>query len=489
MTPRDRTLGRRSSLVLFALCFGQLMIAIDVTVVNLALTAIRFDLQMSTDRLSWVVNAYIVSFAATLMLAGRLGDFRGHRTMIVLGYVVFTLASVACGLAPSAEVLIGARFVQGLGGALVSASTLAIITREFPDGRARAMSLGLFSAVGILGSSLGLVAGGFLTAALGWEWIFLVNLPIGVVTIGLCAWLLDGTADTRRTGSLDLAGATLMTGGLLTLIFGIVHAAETHPGDPVAVGSIAAGLGLLTGFVAVEARTSDPLIPLRLFASRTLAGGSFIRCVMTTVILGQFFIQSLYLQEVLGLDPLEAGLAFLPVNVLIGALSLGPAQWLIRRYGSRVLTVGSMAAIVLATAWFAREPVDAVYLRDLLPPMILFGTGAGVGFLATMLLTLQDTEPEHAGVASGMVNTAQQLGSALGIAVVASVASVVIGETAEPAPAELLRGYHAALWSMVALGALGAVAAAWLFRTPTRPGDRPRGPETFDDLETLHHGH
>jgi MFS family permease len=388
--------------------------------------------------------------------------------MVVIGLVVFTATSLACGVAQSDFALIVARFGQGLGSALASASTLAILMRQFPEGRGRAMALGVFSAVGILGSSFGLLVGGVLTSAFSWHWVFLINIPFGIVSVLSCIWFLERDTVLTERSSLDLAGAFTMTVGLLTLIFGVVQIAPEGASLTAVILPVAAGALLLAVFVWVENRATDPLIPLAIFRSRTLSGGSLVRGLMTTVVLGQFFIQSQYLQEVLGYGPIRAGLAFLPINLLIGVLSIGPAQWLIERYGSWLTSVVSMVGLGVASLYLTREPADGHYVRDLLPAMLLFGFCAGVGFLSTMLVTLQDVPEESNGAASGVMNTAQQLGSALGVAVMATVAAAVTGSAASAAPADLLEGHHAALWAAVLLSVAAAVLTAFLLRrTPS----------------------
>jgi EmrB/QacA subfamily drug resistance transporter len=455
--PRDH---RWTSLVL--LCVGMLMIILDSTVVNVALPAIQGDLGFSQSSLAWVVNAYLIAFGGLLLLAGRLGDLLGRRRIFLSGLALFTAASLLCGLAGSQAVLIGARFLQGVGGALTSAVILGMIVTMFPQPGEQARAIGIFSFVAAAGGSIGLLAGGVLTQALDWHWIFFVNVPIGVVAGVLAARRLPRDEGIGFAQGADGPGALLVTGALMLGVYTIVGAAEEGWESARTLGLGLAALALLAGFVVRQARARTPLVPLRVFRSRNVSGANAVQVLMVAGLFGMFFLGALYLQRVLGYDAVETGLAFLPVPLAIGTLSLAVSPRLIMRFGARATLLPGLAAIAAGLALFARAPVDGAYATDVLPVMALLGVGAGLSFPAVMTLAMSGATPRDSGVVSGLANTTQQVGGALGLAVLATLSS---SETetqlagGASAAAALVDGYHLAF--VVAAGlVLAALALA-----------------------------
>jgi EmrB/QacA subfamily drug resistance transporter len=453
MSPdRDRWIA------LVVLCAGMLMVILDQTIVNVALPSIQADLGFTQSGLAWVVNAYLIAFGGLLLLAGRVGDLVGRRRMFLAGLAVFTAASLLCGLAQSQAMLIGARFVQGLGGAMTSAVILGMIVTLFPSPRERARAIGVYSFVASAGASIGLLAGGALTEAINWHWIFFVNVPIGLATALVASRLLDRDEGLGLAHGADVAGAVLVTGALMLAVYTIVGAAEHGWGSAHTLGLGALAAGLLAAFIAREARAVSPLVPLRVFRSRTIAAANLIQMLMVAGLFGMFFLGALYLQRVLGFDALEVGLAFLPVALTIGAMSLAVSPRLILRFGALSTLLPGLVLIAAGLVLFQRAPVDGEYVRDLLGVMLLLGVGAGLSFPALMTLAMAGAGPSDAGLASGLVNTTQQVGGALGLAVLATLATTrTEGRLADGALAAvaLTDGYHLAF----ALGA-GLVVAA-----------------------------
>jgi EmrB/QacA subfamily drug resistance transporter len=454
---RDR---RWTALVL--LCVGMLMIILDSTVVNVALPAIQEDLGFSQSALAWVVNAYLIAFGGLLLLAGRLGDLVGRRRVFLTGLVVFTLASILCGLAGSQEVLVGARFLQGVGGALTSAVILGMIVTMFPEPREQARAIGIFSFVAAAGGSIGLLAGGVLTQALDWHWIFFVNGPIGLVTLLLAVRVLDDDEGIGFGAGADLPGALLVTTALMLGVYTIVEAADRGWGSAETLGLGLVAVALLAGFVARQARARTPLVPLRVFRSRTVSGANAVQVLMVAGLFGMFFLGALYLQRVLGYDAVETGLAFLPVPLAIGTLSLLVSPRLIVAFGARRTLLPGLTLIAAGLALFSRAPLDGEYVADVLPVMVLLGTGAGLSFPAVMTLAMSGATPQDSGVVSGLANTTQQVGGALGLAVLATLSSTrteaALADGAGAAAA-LVEGYQLAF--VVAAGlVLAALAVA-----------------------------
>ena len=448
---------------LVVLCAGMLMIILDGTIVTVALPSIQSDLDFSQSSLAWVVNAYLIAFGGLLLLAGRLGDLIGRRLMFLSGLAVFTTASLLCGLAGSQEMLIGARFVQGVGGAMASAVILGMIVTMFPEPREQAKAIGVYSFVASAGASIGLLAGGVLTQGINWHWIFFVNIPIGIATAVLAVRLLAADRGIGLREGADVAGAALVTVALMLGVYTIVEAADNGWGSAETLGLGTLAVVLLVGFVVRQATAARPLMPLRVLRSRNVSGANLIQVLMVGGLFGMFVLGALYMQRVLGYDAVETGLAFLPVSVGIGVLSVGLAPRLTMRFGARAVLIPSLALLMAGLALFSRAPVDGDYVADILPTMVLFGIGAGMSFPALMTLAMSSASPSDAGLASGLVNTTQQVGGALGLAVLATLATtrsdglLADGETTAAA---LTGGYQLAFAVGAALLAGAIVLAA-----------------------------
>jgi EmrB/QacA subfamily drug resistance transporter len=465
MTDRNRWIA------LYVLCVGMLMIVLDVTVVNVALPSIQDDLGFSQSSLAWVVNAYMISFGGLLLLAGRFGDILGRKNVFLAGLGVFTVASYLCGVAQTQELLVAARFVQGVGGAMTSAVILGMIVTMFPEPREQAKAIGAYAFVASAGGSVGLLAGGVLTQSINWHWIFFVNIPIGIATAVL-AWRLLGRDKGIGFGEgADVLGAVLITSSLLLGVYTIVKPAADYGWDSGrALGLGAISLMLLVAFVMREARASNPLMPLGIFRSRNISGANVIQVLLVAGMFGMFFLGALYLQRVLDYDAMEIGLAFLPATIVMGALSLRYSERLIMRLGARTMLFPGLVLIGVALALFAQAPVDGNYARHVLPVMILLGFGAGVSFPALMTLAMSGATQSDAGLASGLVNTTAQVGGALGLAVLATLSttrSEDLIENGEFTAAALTEGYQLAFWIGAGLVVV-AIAVAVAVLQPER---------------------
>ena len=468
---------------LYVLCAGMLMIILDQTIVNVALPSIQDDLGFSQSNLAWVVNAYLIAFGGLLLLSGRLGDLLGRKNVFMTGLVVFTVASVLCGLAQSQELLIAARFVQGAGGALASAVILGMIVTMFPTPAEQAKAIGVYSFVASAGASIGLLLGGVLTELINWHWIFFVNIPIGVATGVFASKLLDRDAGIGLKKGADLPGAVLIVGALMLGVYTIVGAGEEGWGSAQTLILGAISLALLAGFVAREATARQPLIPLRIFRNRTVSAANVVQMLMVAGIFGIFFLGALFLQRILGYGPVEVGLAFLPVALLIGLMSLRVTPNLINRLGARATLVPGLAFVLLGLLWFARVPIDASYAVDLLPTMVLLGLGAGLVFPSVITLSMSAASQEDAGLASGLANTTLQVGGALGLSILATLSTrrtdglLADGEVLAEA---LVGGYRLAF----AVGAgflVAAIALALAVLRPEQDADVDLGLEPADD--------
>jgi EmrB/QacA subfamily drug resistance transporter len=461
--------GRKRWLALIVLCLGDLMIVLDVTIVGVALPSIREDLGFSETSLAWVVNAYLLTFGGFLLLGGRLGDLFGHRRLFLLGIALFTLASLSCGLAASQGVLIAARAVQGLGGAVVSAVALSLIVTLFTEPGERAKAMGVFGFVAAGGGSIGVLLGGVLTDALDWHWIFLVNVPIGAAVFALTLVLLPGGRGQAGAGRLDLAGAVTVTASLMLAVYAIVNGNEAGWASRQTVGLLAASATLLGLFLLIEARISSPLVPLGLFRLRNIAVSNVVGILWAAAMFAWFFLSALYLQLVLGYTPLQVGLAFLPANLIMAVFSLGLSAKLVLRFGIRTPLAVGLALAAIGLLLFARAPVDGTFAVDVLPSMLLLGLGAGMAFNPVLLAAMSDVEPSEAGLASGVVNTSFMMGGALGLAVLASLAASrteSLSASGDDALTALTGGYHLAFL----FGALFAGTAAVLGAALLRPG-------------------
>ncbi|MGJ7491889.1 DHA2 family efflux MFS transporter permease subunit [Variovorax sp. ZT4R33] len=459
---------RHRWLALMVLCLGVLMIVLDTTIVNVALPSIREDLGFSETTLVWVVNAYMLSFGGFLLLGGRLGDLFGHRRMFLAGIVLFTIASLACGLANTQALLIAARAVQGLGGAVVSAVSLSLIMNLFTEPADRAKAMGVYGFVCAGGGSIGVLLGGLLTGALSWHWIFLVNLPIGVAVYALCVALLPVHRGRRAAVRLDVAGAVSVTAALMLAVYGVIDGNEAGWGSTQTLVLMGAAVVLFVVFLVVESRVHDPLVPLGLFRLRNVATANVAGVLWAAAMFAWFFISALYLQLVLGYSPMQVGLAFLPANLIMAVFSVGLSAKLVMRFGIRwPLALGLLIAAV-GLACFARAPVGGDFVVHVLPGMLLLGLGAGIAFNPMLLAAMSDVRPEDAGLASGVVNTAFMMGGSLGLAVLASLAAARTGTqlaSGAPQAVALNAGYQLAF----VVGAVFAAAAALLGAVFLRP--------------------
>jgi EmrB/QacA subfamily drug resistance transporter len=462
MPARAPTDERRRWLALMVLCLGVLMIVLDTTIVNVALPSICQDLAFSETALVWVVNAYMLTFGGFLLLGGRLGDLFGHRRVFLAGIVAFTLASLACGLANSQALLIAARAVQGLGGAVVSAVSLSLIMNLFTEPADRAKAMGVYGFVCAGGGSIGVLLGGLLTGALSWHWIFLVNLPIGVAVYALCVTLLPPHSGDRSGKRLDVAGAVSVTAALMLAVYGVVNGNEAGWSSTQTLLLLGAAVLLFAVFLVVESRVHDPLVPLGLFRLRNVATANVAGVLWAAAMFAWFFTSALYLQLVLGYSPMQVGLAFLPANLIMAAFSVGLSARLVMRYGIRwPLAIGLLIAAT-GLACFASAPVGGDFAVHVLPGMLLLGLGAGIAFNPMLLAAMSDVRPEDAGLASGVVNTAFMMGGSLGLAVLAAGA---------PQAVALNAGYQLAF----VVGAVFAAAAALLGAVFLRPGATASG--------------
>jgi EmrB/QacA subfamily drug resistance transporter len=450
-------------IALIVLCVGMLMIVLDTTVVNVALPSIQTDLGFTSSSLAWVVNAYLIAFGGLLLLAGRLGDLISRRDVFLAGLAVFTVSSIVCGVAQSEAMLVIARFIQGVGGAMTSAVILGMIVTMFPKPAEQAKAIGVFAFVASGGGTVGLLAGGILTDAINWHWIFFINVPIGIVTAVLAVRLLPRDKGAGFTGGTDVAGAVLITSALMLLVYTMVKpAAEDGWGSTTTLGFGAVAIALLAAFVAREATAAQPLVPLRIFRSRNISGSNLVQILSVAGMFGMFFMGTLYLQRVLKYDPLEIGLAFLPATLTMGGLSLGFADKLIMRFGARNVLIPGLVAISGGLAWFTQISADGSYVVDVLPAIVLVGIGVGSAFPSLMTLAMSGVEPQDAGLASGLVNTTAQVGGALGLAILATLSATrsdTLTAQGKSAAEALTGGYQLAF--VVALGlALAALVVA-----------------------------
>jgi EmrB/QacA subfamily drug resistance transporter len=461
------TNSRTRWLALLVLCLGDLMIVLDTTIVNVALPSIREDLAFSEASLAWVVNAYLLTFGGALLLGGRLGDLFGQRRLFLVGITLFTAASLACGFATSQAMLVVARAVQGLGGAVVAAVALSLIMTLFTEPAERAKAMGVIGFVAAGGGSVGVLLGGVLTDALDWHWIFLVNLPIGVLVFALSLVLLPGRRAAAGAQRLDLGGAVTVTASLVLAVYAIVNGNAAGWTSGRTVGLLAAAAALLAVFLALEARVGSPLVPLRLFRLRNVATANVVGVLWSAGMFAWFFLSALYLQLVLGYTPREVGLAFLPATVIMGAFSLGLSAKLVLRFGVRTPLAMGMALVAVGLALFARAPVEGTFALDVLPSMIVLGLGVGMAMNPVLLAAMSDVAPEESGLASGVVNTAFMLGGALGLAVLASLAasrSDSLLASGEAPLAALTAGYHVAFLVGAVFAAGAALLGALLLR-------------------------
>ncbi|MEA2267389.1 MAG: hypothetical protein QOE27_2972 [Solirubrobacteraceae bacterium] len=463
---------RRRWLALGVVCLAQLMIVLDTTIVNVALPAIQRDLHFTQGALTWVVNAFLITFGSFLLLAGRLGDLVGRRRVFLAGVGLFTVASLLCGLAPTQGLLIAARFVQGVGGALSASVILAIVVTEFPEpgDRARAMSAYVF--VAVAGGSLGLLAGGALSQALSWHWIFFVNLPIGAATFALGKALIPADHAPGLRDGVDWLGSVLVTVSLMTAVYAIVQATTHGWVSAPVLGCGAIALALMGSFLAVEARTPNPILPLRILRLRGLIGSSVVRGFLVTGMYSTFFLGTLYLEHVLHYSALQTGLAFLPWTVTVGILSLGITARLVARFGSMRVLLAGLPTVIVGLGLLATAGIHTGFFPTIFLAYLAIGLGIGTSFMPLLTIAMADVPPADAGLGSGITNVSQQVAGALGLAVLGTIAanrSKTLEAHGHSVASSLVGGYHLAF----AIGAgsivLALVTAVVLLRPAREP--------------------
>lgn len=456
-------------LVLIVLCLGVLMIVLDTTIVNVALPSIRADLGFSETSLVWVVNAYMLTFGGFLLLSGRMGDFFGQRRLFLVGIAAFTAASLVCGLATTQQQLVWARAAQGLGGAVVTAMALSLIMNLFSGQAERAKAMGVYGFVCAGGGSLGVLLGGVLTSLWSWHWIFLVNLPIGVLVYGLCLRLLPAHDVEARPQKLDIGGAISITAAMMLTVYAIVNGNEAGWFSIQTIGLFALAGLLVAVFIVLQLRVAAPLMPLTLFRKRNMSVANVVAVLWAAALFAWFFMAALYMQFVLQYDALQVGLAFLPANVVMALFSLGISAWLVLRIGVRRTLIAGLVLAALGLGWFARAPLGGGFVADILPAMVLLGLGGGMVFNPLLLAAMNDVTSEDSGLASGMVNTAFMMGGAVGLAVFASVAGLASQQAlaqGETLAAALLAGYRLAFLLGTVTAGIGAGLVWLLMREP-----------------------
>lgn len=462
--------NRQRWFALMLLCMGELMIVLDTTIVNVALPSIQRDLKFSETSLVWVVNAYMLTYGGFLLLGGRLGDLFGHRKLFLMGITLFTVASLVCGVAGTQWLLVCARAVQGLGGAVVSAVALSLIMNLFTEPGERAKAMGVYGFVCAGGGSVGVLLGGLLTSSLSWHWIFLVNLPIGVAVYVLCLRLLPDTQGQAVGEKLDVAGAVTITTALMLAVYAIVNGNEQGWLSQQTLLLLGAAAALLGVFLALQARVEHPLMPLGLFRNRNVSVANVVAVLWAAAMFAWFFISALYMQLVLDYSPMQVGLAFLPSNLIMAAFSLGWSAKLVMLWGNKLPLTAGLLMAAAGLALFGRAPVAGLFWIDVLPGMLLLGLGSGIAFNPLLLVAMSDVEPSESGLASGVVNTAFMMGGALGLAVLASVAAAVTGsqELGTSAAAALNEGYQTAFNLGAIFAALAAVISYVMLRNTTK---------------------
>jgi EmrB/QacA subfamily drug resistance transporter len=471
-----RLMSRSRRLALAVLCAGMLMVILDGSIVTVALPVIQSDLRFSATGLTWVVNAYLIAFGGLLLLAGRLGDLVGRKRMFIAGLATFTAASVLCGVSASQQMLIAARFAQGIGGAAASAVSLGMIVTLFPKPGERGTAIGAFSFVGAAGASIGQVLGGILTQAFGWHWIFFINLPIGVAAMVLAARVLEPDHGPGLRAGADALGALLVTAGLMLGVYTIIETSRYAWASAHTIGFGALAVALLAAFVARQATAASPLLPPRIFRSRNVSAANLIQVLAISAMFGFQILIALYLERVLGYGPARTGLAMLPAAVMIGVVALGLSARLNARFGERRMLLTGLALLAVALGLLTRLPVHGSYVVYLLPTMLLAG-GGGLVLPAMTGLGMSAASPSDAGVVSGLFNTTQQVGAALGVAVLSTLAAarsrgLLAG--GHPAASALTGGYHLAFGVGAALIAAAFVLAVLILRQPGRGPQRLR---------------
>jgi EmrB/QacA subfamily drug resistance transporter len=460
---------RRRWIALGVLCLGQLMMVLDATIVNVALPAIQRELHFTQANLTWVIDGYLITFGGFLLLAGRFGDLVGRKKVFLSGLALFVGASILCGLADSEALLISARLIQGVGGAIASSVILAIIVTEFPEKAEQAKAMGVYAFVSAGGGSIGLLAGGALTQSLSWHWIFFVNVPIGAFALLLGWMLIEENEGIGLAGGVDVLGSALITLATMFGAFAIVKSSEYGLLSPRTLGAGGVSLALLGAFLALEARVANPIMPLRILRLRTLMGSSLVRGLLVTGMFSAFFLGALYLERVLGYDAIDTGLAFMPLTLAIAAMSLGISARAVARFGSVQTLTAGLGGIVIGLVLLALQGVHASYFPGLFFAFLALGLGAGASFLPLLMIGMADAPARDAGLASGIINVSVQLFGAIGLATLGTIATdrtQALSADGYRLTSALTGGYHLAYVVAAVFVALGILAAFLLLRPP-----------------------
>jgi EmrB/QacA subfamily drug resistance transporter len=479
---------RRTWLVLAVTVVAQFMVILDVSVVNVALPEIKDDLHFSQESLQWVITAYSILFGGMLLLGGRLADLLGRRRLFMAGVAVFTLGSLLSGVAWSDGALIVTRALQGLGGALLAPAALSIVVTTFREGRERNIALGVWGAVSGIGGAVGVLLGGVLTSYLSWSWIFFVNLPVGLAVLALSPRLLRESRAALGHRHFDVSGATSITAGLMVLVYAITRASQDGWSNGVTIGLLAAAGALIVAFVGIEARSPAPLLPLRIFRLRTLSAANATMLVVGAAAFGQFFLLTLYLQEVLGYSAIETGVAFIAIAAAIVAVA-NVGQALTTRLGARPVLTGGLLLTAAGGALYTLMPAGGHYFWDVFPGLLVSGIGLGLTFVSVTIASLTGVQRADAGVASGLINTSRQIGGSIGLAAVTTIAATATshyanghGVGAISAPA-LAHGFQIAFYTLIGLTLAGAAIAAVFVESKPKPAPSARTIEVAAALE------
>ena len=459
--------GSNRWLALGVLCMGALMIVLDVSIVNVALPSIRTDLGFTISSIAWVVNAYTITFGGFLLLGGKLGDMFGERRLFLIGIALFTLMSIVCGISTTQWMLITARALQGIGGAIGDAVALALILNLFREPQERAKAMGFFGFVAAGGGSIGVLLGGLLTGTLNWHWIFLINVPIGIITIILTLWLLPSDRPRETHTKLDVFGALTITSALMLVVYGIVGGNSAGWGSATTLLTLGAGIVVFILFLFIESRIREPLMPLSLFRDRNLSVASIAGILWSAGMFAWFFLSALYMQTVLAYSPLQVGLAFLPGNLIMAALSIGISAKIISRFGVRPTLTAGLSLVALGLLYLARAPIEGHFWIDIFPSMVLLGLGSGISFNPILLAAMRDIKESESGLASGVVNTNFMMGGALGLAILASLAGLRTAHLLTPGSDRLFAltsGYHFAFLVGALFAGLAAAISAFFLR-------------------------
>ena len=482
----DTARERRRWIALAVLCLGQLMMVLDATIVNVALPSIQRELHFTQSSLTWVINGYLITFGGLLLLAGRMGDLVGRKKVFLAGLALFTLASIACGVAPSQGALIGARLIQGVGGAIASSVILAIIVTQFPGKAEQAKAMGLYAFVSAGGGSIGLLAGGALTQSLDWHWIFFVNVPIGALAFVLGWILIEENEGIGLGGGVDVLGSVLITLATMLGAFAIVKSSDYGLFSARTLLAGGASLALLAGFLALEARISNPIMPLRVLRLRMLMGSSLVRGLLVTGMFSAFFLGALYLERVLGYNAIQTGLAFMPLTVGIAVMSLGISARLVERIGAaRTLTIG-LTGIIVGLLLLAVQGLHASYFPGLFVAFLTLGLGAGASFLPLLTIGMSDAPARDAGLASGIINVSVQLFGAIGLATLGTIATdhaKALSESGHTLQSALTGGYHLAYVVAAVCVAAGILATRMFLRPPSASLPQETDAEELDLAE------